>query len=37
VVLSLVVAGLQMIEPLFMRFIVDRVLLVTGVDTATRI
>mgnify|MGYP003347752273 CR=1 FL=1 len=34
---SLVVAGLQMIEPLFMRFIVDRVLLVTGVDTATRI
>jgi ATP-binding cassette subfamily B protein len=37
VVLSLMVAGLQMIEPLFMRFIVDRVLLVTGVDTATRI
>jgi len=36
-VLALVVAGLQMIEPLFMRYIVDNVLLVTGLDTATRI
>jgi len=31
-----VVAGLEMIEPLFMRFIIDRVLLNTGLDTATR-
>jgi ATP-binding cassette subfamily B protein/subfamily B ATP-binding cassette protein MsbA len=30
------VAGLEMIEPLFLRFIVDRVLLNTGLDTATR-
>ena len=29
-VLALLVAGLQMIEPLFMRFIIDRVLLNTG-------
>ncbi|MCX5754719.1 MAG: ABC transporter ATP-binding protein [Gemmatimonadetes bacterium] len=36
-VLALIVAGLQMIEPLFMRYIVDNVLLVSGVDTATRI
>ena len=36
-VLALIVAGLQMIEPLFMRYIVDNVLLVTGLDTATRI
>jgi ATP-binding cassette, subfamily B, bacterial len=31
-----VVAGLEMIEPLFMRYIIDRVLLNTGLDTATR-
>src|SRR5688500_8835422 len=36
-VLALVVAGLQMIEPLFMRYIIDRVLLNTGLDTATRL
>jgi len=36
-VLALIVAGLQMIEPLFMRYIVDNVLLVSGLDTATRI
>jgi len=35
--LALVVAGLQMIEPLFMRYIIDRVLLNTGLDTATRL
>ncbi|HEY1379527.1 MAG TPA: ABC transporter ATP-binding protein [Gemmataceae bacterium] len=34
--LALVVAGLEMIEPLFMRFIVDRVLL-TESDTASRL
>src|SRR5262245_42770830 len=36
-VLALIVAGLQMIEPLFMRFIVDRVLLNTTLDSATRL
>jgi ATP-binding cassette subfamily B protein/subfamily B ATP-binding cassette protein MsbA len=35
--LALVVAGLQMIEPLFMRFIVDHVLLKAGLDRAARI
>ena len=35
--LALATAGLQMIEPLFMRFIVDRVLLVPGLDTATKL
>ena len=30
--LALVTAGLQMIEPLFMRFIIDRVLLNTALD-----
>ena len=35
--LALVVAGLQMIEPLFMRFIIDRVLLNTELDTAARL
>jgi ATP-binding cassette subfamily B protein len=35
-VLALIGAGLQMVEPLFMRFIVDRVLLATGLDEATR-
>ncbi len=34
--LALAVAGLQMIEPLFMRFIVDKVLLKTGIDWRTR-
>src|SRR5262245_42239540 len=36
VVLSLSVAGLEMIQPLFMRFIVDRVLLVSNLDAPTR-
>src|SRR5262245_31936571 len=36
-VLALVGAGLQMVEPLFMRYIVDRVLLVSGLDAATRV
>jgi ATP-binding cassette subfamily B protein/subfamily B ATP-binding cassette protein MsbA len=34
---ALVVAGLEMIEPLFMRFIVDRVLLNPGLDSAARL
>ncbi|MEO5958475.1 MAG: hypothetical protein ABIR80_05125, partial [Opitutaceae bacterium] len=34
---ALAAAGLQMIEPLFMRFIVDRVLLNTGLDSASRL
>jgi len=34
--LALVAAALQMIEPLFLRYIVDRVLLVEGLDNATR-
>ena len=36
-VLALVAAGLEMIEPLFMRFIIDRVLLNTELDTAARL
>src|SRR5687767_10328367 len=36
-VLALLAAGLQMIEPLFMRFIVDRVLLNTALDTSERL
>jgi ATP-binding cassette subfamily B protein/subfamily B ATP-binding cassette protein MsbA len=36
-VLALARAGLEMVEPLFMRFIVDRVLLVRNIDDATRI
>ncbi|HEU4993475.1 MAG TPA: ABC transporter ATP-binding protein [Gemmatimonadaceae bacterium] len=36
-ILALVVAGLQMIEPLFMRFIIDRVLLNTGLDLSSRL
>jgi ATP-binding cassette, subfamily B, bacterial len=36
-VLAMMVAGLEMIEPLFMRFIIDRVLLNTGLDTASRL
>jgi ATP-binding cassette, subfamily B, bacterial len=35
--LALLAAGLQMIEPLFMRFIIDRVLLNTELDTASRL
>jgi ATP-binding cassette subfamily B protein/subfamily B ATP-binding cassette protein MsbA len=35
--LALVTAGLEMIEPLFMRFIVDRVLLNTGLDLSARL
>src|SRR5689334_7206159 len=35
--LALVVAGLEMVDPLFMRFIVDRVLLNTGLDTGARL
>jgi ATP-binding cassette subfamily B protein/subfamily B ATP-binding cassette protein MsbA len=35
--LALAGAGLEMIEPLFMRFIVDRVLLVDGLDASRRI
>src|SRR5262245_35737688 len=36
-VLALIAAGLEMIEPLFMRHIIDRILLNTGLDTATRL
>jgi ATP-binding cassette subfamily B protein/subfamily B ATP-binding cassette protein MsbA len=35
--LALLAAGLQMIEPLFMRFIIDRVLLNTGLETGSRL
>ena len=35
--LALVSAGLQMLEPLFMRYIVDQVLLATGLDAAARL
>ena len=35
--LALVAAGLQMAEPLFMRFMIDRVLLNTALDTAARL
>lgn len=35
--LALVAAGLQLVEPLFMRFIIDRVLLNTGLDAAARL
>jgi ATP-binding cassette subfamily B protein/subfamily B ATP-binding cassette protein MsbA len=35
--LALTTAGLEMIEPLFMRFIIDRVLLNTSLDTASRL
>ena len=34
---AMVAAGLQMIEPLFMHFIVDSVLLPTDLDSATRL
>jgi len=36
-VLALLTAGLQMIEPLFIRFIIDRVLLNTALDTGSRL
>src|SRR5262249_3540266 len=36
-VLALVTASLQMIEPLFIRFIIDRVLLNTTLDAAARL
>jgi ATP-binding cassette subfamily B protein/subfamily B ATP-binding cassette protein MsbA len=36
-VLALATAGLQMVEPLFMRFIIDRVLLNSSLDRAARI
>jgi ATP-binding cassette, subfamily B, bacterial len=36
-VLALIAAGLQMIEPLFMRFIIDRVLLNAELDSASRL
>jgi ATP-binding cassette subfamily B protein len=35
--LALLTAGLEMVEPLFMRFIIDRVLLISGLDTAARV
>ena len=36
-VFALLTAGLQMIDPLFMRYIIDRVLLNTALDTASRV
>ena len=36
-VFAVIAAGLQMMEPLFMRFIVDRVLLDTSLDRASRL
>ena len=36
-VLALLAAGLEMLEPLFMRFIIDRVLLNSELDTASRL
>src|SRR5206468_9518882 len=36
-VLALVRAGFEMVEPLFMRYIVDRVLLNTHLDSAQRL
>jgi len=35
--LAMLTAGLEMVEPLFMRFIIDRVLLISDLDTATRL
>ena len=34
---ALIAAGLEMIEPLFMRFIIDRVLLNTRLEAASRL
>jgi len=36
-VLALLAAGLELLEPLFMRFIIDKVLLNTGLDRASRL
>src|SRR5262245_24580032 len=36
-VLAFLVAAMEMAEPLFMRFIIDRVLLNTGLESATRL
>jgi ATP-binding cassette subfamily B protein len=36
-VLAVVTGGLEMISPLFMRYIIDRVLLVPGLDLATKL
>jgi ATP-binding cassette subfamily B protein len=36
-VFALLAGGLEMVQPLFMRFIVDRVLLKSGLDTAARL
>jgi len=36
-VFALLAAGLEMVEPLFMRFIIDRVLLNSGLDSASRL
>ena len=36
-VLALLVAGLEMVEPLFMRFIIDKVLLNSGLESASRL
>jgi ATP-binding cassette subfamily B protein/subfamily B ATP-binding cassette protein MsbA len=36
-VLAMIRAGMEMVEPLFMRFIIDRVLLNTALDTAARL
>jgi len=36
-VLALIAAGLQMVEPLFMRYIIDRVLLNTALDSTARL
>src|SRR6266496_4681261 len=36
-VLALLVAGLELLEPLFMRFIIDKVLLNAGLDMASRL
>ena len=35
--LALIMAGLEMLEPLFMRYIIDNVLLATGIDADTRL
>src|SRR5579864_2979291 len=35
--LALAVAGVEMVQPLFMRYIVDRVLLIAGLDRVTRL
>jgi ATP-binding cassette subfamily B protein/subfamily B ATP-binding cassette protein MsbA len=37
IVLALVGAGMEMIHPLFLRYVVDHVLLTPGLDTATRL